>query len=85
MLFKRTTCNISPLAIKVSLSYRKKRVGGEDVVNAQQMVRRGVKDSKGGWSSPGAAVLRVEDASMAGLEDHQLARTQASSLIAKEV
>jgi hypothetical protein len=84
MLFKRTTCNISPLTSKVSLDYRKKRICEKAVVNAQQMPRRGGIDSKGNWSSPRAAVLRLEDASMAMLEHHQLAQTQARSSIAKK-
>jgi hypothetical protein len=84
MLFKRTTCNISPLTSKVSLDYRKKRICGKAVVNVQQMPNRGGIDSKGDWSSASAAVLRLEDASMAGLEGHQLAITQASALIAEK-
>ena len=47
MLFKRTSCNISPHASKVSLGYRKKRIQGMDVVNTQQTSRQSGKTQKG--------------------------------------
>ncbi len=84
MLFKRTSCNISPHASKVSLNYRKKRICRKHVVNAQQISRQLGADSRGSSASPSTSVLRVEDASMAGLEGRQFALSQEGAVAVAE-
>jgi len=72
MLFKRTSCNISPHTSKVSLGYRKKRIYGRDVVNTQQTSRQGEKTQKG--------VGHRQAPQFCGLKMHQCLALRAISL-----